>query len=106
MKWQLTLQIGINDCTGDMGIDGDCQSEGGRERKRGRGIDGDKEGGKGGKETCGEQSEMMQPIGKLLPRAIVCCVCTGPLFRSLLTSCPSVRERERMGGFKMTDMAR
>lgn len=43
--------------------------------------------------------------GKLLPRAIVCCVCTGLLFRSLLTSWPPVRERERMGGFKMTDMA-
>lgn len=43
--------------------------------------------------------------GKLLPRAIVCCVCAGLLFRSLLTSWPPVRERERMGGFKMTDMA-
>lgn len=30
----------------------------------------------------------MQPEGKPLPRAIVCCVCSGPLFRSLLTSWP------------------
>ena len=34
MKWQLTLQIGINDCPGDKGIDRDCQCEGGRERER------------------------------------------------------------------------
>lgn len=33
------------------------------------------------------------------------CLRLGPLFRSLLTSWPSVRERERMGGFKMTDTA-
>ena len=75
-----------------------------------RGRDGDKEGEKDGDKE-GEKAdretwwEMMQPIGKLLPRAIVCCVCTGLLFRSLLTSWPSVREREKMGGFKMTDMA-
>lgn len=31
MKWQLTLQIGINDCPGDKAIDRYCQSEGGRE---------------------------------------------------------------------------
>lgn len=29
-----------------------------------------------------------RPVGKLLPRAIVCCVCAGPLFRCLLTSWP------------------
>lgn len=35
-----------------------------------------------------------------------CLLClAGLLFRSLLTSWPSVQERERMGGFKMTDMA-
>ena len=87
MKWQLTLQMGINDCPGDKGIDGDCQSEGGRGKggeEMGRG--GDKEGKKAEIETG---LEMMQPIGKLLPRAIVCCVCAGPLFRSLLTSWPS-----------------
>lgn len=105
MKWQLTLQIGINDCPGDKAIDRYCQSEGGREGT------GEKEGemgikeGKADGETCREWWEMMQPIGKLLPRAIVCCVCVRLLFRPLLTSWPAAREREGMGGFKMTDMA-
>lgn len=57
MKWQLTLQIGINDCPGDMGIDRVCQSEGGREREREGKI-----GGKAERETCREWWEMMQPI--------------------------------------------
>lgn len=42
MKWQLTLQIGINDCPGDKGIDGDYQSEKGREEDGEMGIKGGK----------------------------------------------------------------
>lgn len=34
MKWQLTLQIGINDCPGDAGIDGYCLSEGQERQKK------------------------------------------------------------------------
>lgn len=46
-----------------------------REEEKERKRNGDKEGKKAERETFTEWWEMMQPIGKLLPRAIVCCVC-------------------------------
>lgn len=73
MKWQLTLQIGINNCPGDKGIDRDYQ------RERGRWRDGDKEGGKKQTEKYAWW-ETVQPIGKLLPWAFVCCVCADHCF--------------------------
>lgn len=87
--------MGINDCPGDEVIVRDYEGEGGGGIKQ-------KQGEKEGNRRRNTQDiqyivEVGAATGKLLPRAIVCCVCAGLLFRSLLTSWPSVRRAGKDG---------